>query len=83
VAEVLDFTAAAGLAGIVEPVLLLLNCAAVLSGSGETERAKQVLTQADTWVQMIAGRISDDAVRQAFLHARPDNQLLRRRLASG
>ncbi len=81
--EVLDYTAGAGLAGIVEPVLLLLNCAAVLSGSGETERAKQVLAQADAWVQMIAGRISDDTVRHSFLHARPDNQLLRRRLASG
>ena len=83
VAEVLDFTAAAGLAGIVEPVLLLLNCAAVLSGAGQTERAQQVLAQADAWVQMIATRISDDAVRAVFLHKRPDNQLLRSRLGTG
>ena len=83
VAEVLDFTATAGLAGVVEPVLLLLNCAAVLSDAGQAERAQQVLAQADAWVQTIAGRISDDAVREVFLHKRPDNQLLRRRLGTG
>jgi hypothetical protein len=42
-----------------------------------------VLAQADAWVQTIAGRISDDAVRDAFLHQRPDNQRLRVRLAAG
>jgi len=61
----------------------LLNCATVLRDAGQTERAQQVLAQAEAWVQTIAGRISDDAVRKAFLHMRPDNQLLRRRLASG
>ena len=83
VAEVLEFTATAGLAGVVEPVLLLLNCAAVLSAAGQAERAQQVLAQADAWVQTIAGRISDDEVRAVFLHQRPDNQLLRRRLGTG
>jgi tetratricopeptide (TPR) repeat protein len=82
VAEVLDFTAAAGLAGIVEPVLLLLNCATVLCDAGQRARAQEVLAQADAWVQTIAGRISDDAVRAAFLHERPDNQRLRERMAA-
>lgn len=76
VAEVLNFTATAGLAGIVEPALLLLNCAAVLNDAGQAEQAQQVLGQTDAWVQMIAGRISDDAIRHAFLHNRPDNQRL-------
>jgi tetratricopeptide (TPR) repeat protein len=83
VAEVLEFTAAAGLAGIVEPVLLLLNCADVLRDAGRAKQAQQVLAQADDWVQTTAGRISDDAVRAAFLHQRPDNQRLRSRLAAG
>jgi hypothetical protein len=39
-----------------------------------------VLQQADAWVQTIADRISDDAVRAAFLHNQPDNQALQRRL---
>ena len=81
VAEVLDFTTTAGLAGIVEPVLLLLNCATVLCDAGQTARAQEVLAQADAWVQTIAGRISDDAIRAVFLHQRPDNLRLRRRLA--
>jgi tetratricopeptide (TPR) repeat protein len=82
VAEVLDFTAAAGLAGIVEPVLLLLNCATVLRDAGQTARAQEVLAQADAWVQTIAGRISDDAIRSAFLYQRPDNQRLRERMGA-
>jgi hypothetical protein len=60
-------------------VLLLLNCATVLRDTGQAARAQQVLAQADAWVQTIAGRISDDAVRAAFLHQRPDNQRLRAR----
>jgi tetratricopeptide (TPR) repeat protein len=82
VAEVLEFTATAGLAGIVEPVLLLLNCATVLGDAGQTAQARDALLQADAWVQTIAGRISDDAVRAAFLHQRPDNQRLCDRLAA-
>jgi tetratricopeptide (TPR) repeat protein len=80
VEEALDIVASKGLLGIVEPVRLLLNCEAVLSGLGQLERARQTLLQADAWVQMIASRISDDSVRQAFLHARPDNQLLKTRI---
>ena len=82
VAEVLNFTETAGLAGVVEPVLLLLNCATVLGDAGQTAQAREVLLQADAWVQTIAGRISDDAIRAAFLHQRPDNQRLRSRLAA-
>jgi len=79
---VLDFVAASDLAGIVEPVLLLLNCETVLTGLGQIAAARQVLTQADAWVQTVAARISDEAVRAAFLDNRPDNQVLQRRLAA-
>ena len=82
VAEVLDYTAAAGLARVVEPVLLLLNCATVLRDAGQPAPAREVLLQADAWVQTIAGRISDDAIRAVFLHQRPDNRALRERLAA-
>jgi DNA-binding SARP family transcriptional activator len=77
--EVLAFVAAADLVGIVEPVLLLLNCETVLTGCGQCAAAQHALQRADNWVQMVAGRISDDAVRTAFL-ARPDVQALQRRL---
>lgn len=78
--EVLTFvSAAAEMSGIVEPVLLLLNCAAVLAGCGEQRSAQQALQYANAWVQLVAGRTSDDAVRTAFL-ARPDVQTLSRRV---
>lgn len=77
--EVLTFVAAAAeMAGIVEPVLLLLNCEMVLTGCGEQGAAQQALQYAAAWVELVAGRISDDAVRTAFL-ARPDVQGLQRR----
>ncbi len=75
VQEVLGFVEADGLGKVVEPVLLLLNCAAVLSGCGNYAAANQVLAQANQWVQTIAARISDEAVRSAFL-AKPDHQRL-------
>jgi tetratricopeptide (TPR) repeat protein len=80
VGEVLEFVTTQVVLGLVEPVLLLLNCEAVLSKAGQTRQARQVLRQADDWVQMIAGRISDDAVREAFLCNRRDNQLLKTKL---
>ena len=80
--EVLEFVANRGVAGIVEPVGLLLNCAIVLTALGQRKRAADALGQADQWVQTIAGRISDDAVRTAFLHNRPDNQRLTARLTA-
>lgn len=82
VAEILDYVAENGLLGLVEPILLLLNCETVLTATGQNEKARQVLRQAEAWVQMIADRISDDEVRHAFLHNRPDNQLLNTRSAS-
>lgn len=79
--EVLTFVGTADLVGIVEPVLLLLSCVTVLAGCGECVAAQQTLQRADDWVQLVAGRISDDAVRIAFLH-RPDVQQLRCRLST-
>jgi len=80
VGKVLDFVTLHGLLGLVEPVLLLLNCETVLTAIGQAQPACEVLQQADAWVQMIANRIDDDAVREAFLHNRPDNQLLKIKL---
>jgi hypothetical protein len=74
--EVVDCVATAGLQGLVEPVSLSLNCAAVLTETGQPDRARQVVQQAAAWVQMIAGRISDGEIRKSYLHNRPDNQLL-------
>ena len=79
--EVLTFVAAAAeMAGIVEPVLLLLNCELVLAGCGEQKSAQQALQYAAAWVDLVAGRIRDEAVRTAFL-ARPDLRRLSARMS--
>lgn len=78
--EVLEFVESAGLVGIVEPVLLLLNCEMVLAGNGVAERAAQALNVAQQWVQTVVNRNKDASVRMAFL-ARPNNlQLAQRRI---
>ncbi|MBX3000201.1 MAG: NACHT domain-containing protein [Caldilineaceae bacterium] len=79
VEEVLQFVSDQGLTGIVEPILLLLNCARVLSCLRGDERTGQILQQAEKWVEVIANRISDDRVRAAFM-ARPDVERLKRLL---
>ncbi|MEZ4676104.1 MAG: BTAD domain-containing putative transcriptional regulator [Caldilineaceae bacterium] len=80
---VLDFVDQKGLAGVVEPVLLLLHCETVLTGCGYAKEGRAVLQRAAAWIQTIAGRISDDRVRATFLN-RPDHQrLAERRIASG
>jgi tetratricopeptide (TPR) repeat protein len=79
--EVLEFVATQDLVGIVEPVLLLLNCATVLTVCAEPAQAAAVYQRAHGWVQTVASRISDETVRAAFL-ARPDQQRLKSRLAS-
>ncbi|MEM7129823.1 MAG: BTAD domain-containing putative transcriptional regulator [Chloroflexota bacterium] len=81
VQEVLEFVEDAGLVGIVDPVFLLLNCERVLSTLGHTIEARQALKRAEDWVQLIAGRISDDTVRYMFLHNRFDNQVLKNRIS--
>ncbi|MCB0083077.1 MAG: hypothetical protein KDE47_19185, partial [Caldilineaceae bacterium] len=78
VRDVLAFVATEGLGGIVEPVLLLLHCEAVLTGSGDTAAARRVLHQAATWIETIAARISEDQVRAVFL-TKPDHQRLAQR----
>lgn len=83
VEEALDFVDNQGMHGIVEPALLLLNCATVLRDAGQIERAQRVLVQADAWVQTIAGRISHPTVRDVFLHQRSDIQRLQVRLEAG
>ncbi len=79
--ETLTLVERAGLQGVVEPVLLLLNCEQVLRRTGQMARAQQTLQQAAAWINTIAGRISDDRLRQTFLN-RPDNQAVARRLIS-
>lgn len=73
--DVLDFVEVNGLVGIVEPVLLLLNCATVFSGCGEPTQASEALQKAADWVEMVASRIRDEVVLNAFLQ-RPDVQQL-------
>lgn len=77
--EVLAFVTAHDLAGIVEPVLLLLHCATVLTACNATVQADAVLQRAACWVQIVADRICEETVRAAFLN-RPDVQQLQRRL---
>lgn len=72
---VLTFVAAHDLTGIVEPVLLLLHCATAFQACGEPVQAAAALQQAEGWTQTVAGRISDEPVRAAFLK-RPDVQRL-------
>ncbi|MFN8445401.1 MAG: tetratricopeptide repeat protein, partial [Caldilineaceae bacterium] len=76
--EVLNFVDHAGLVGIVEPVLLLLNCETVLAGNGALERAEQTLNLAQQWVQTVVERNKDASIRAAFL-ARPNNLQLAQR----
>lgn len=73
--EVLTFVASADLIGIVEPVLLLLNCATALAGCGEDAAAYTALERAGDWVQRVTVRNHEEWVRTAFL-ARPDIQTL-------
>jgi len=76
----LSFVEAEGVMGIVEPVFLYLNLEAVWTGLGCVDKAVRILHQAQAWVEMIAARISDDAVRDVFLN-RPDHKELKRRTA--
>ena len=80
VQDVLTFVETHDLVGIVEPVLLLLNCATVLGGVGATAQATATLQRGAAWVEMVTARISDEAVRKAFL-ARPDVRQLPRPFA--
>ena len=79
--EVLAFVAAHDLVGIVEPVLLLLHCATVFTACDKGAQADAAYQQAACWVQTVAGRISDEEVRTAFLN-RPDVQQLNLGLSS-
>lgn len=80
--EALAFVEEDGMLGIVEPVRLLLHCEMVFTGVDDTSRARAVLRQAAEWVETIAGRINDDAVRATFLHQRADHHHLQARLAA-
>jgi tetratricopeptide (TPR) repeat protein len=68
--EVSTFVSDQGLVGIVEPVLLLCNCARVFKGCDQPQQARRALIQAETWIVQIAGRISAEDVRTAFVEAR-------------
>lgn len=64
-----------GLAGIVEPALLLAHCAKVLLGCQKLAEGRAVLAAAQRWIQQIADRISNTATRTAF-YAKPEHQRL-------
>ena len=68
---------------VVEPILMLLNCETVLSATGQTERAQTTLQQAQNWLETIAERNPDTAVRHSYRHNVPAHKELRRRLQTG
>jgi len=79
VETVLDFVTVTGLAGIVEPILLLLHCECVLRQCNQIAQANGALRQADEWVQMVSARLQDAEICAAFI-ARPDNCRLQARI---
>lgn len=81
VEEVLAYATNRDLPGIVEPARLLLHCAATLTELGQPAQARQVLLQAQAWIETIAARITDEDIRTSFLQ-RPDNRLVQSLLAS-
>jgi len=80
VEAVLAYAVNRDLPGIVEPARLLLNCATVLTGLEQPNQARQVLLQAQAWIEMIAARITDEDTRASFLQ-RPDNLLVQNLLS--
>ena len=79
---VLAYVEAEGLMGLVEPVRMLLNCYEVLAATGYTQRGQLAILRACQWVQTIADRIGDAAVRHSFLNYRPDNVKLQALVAT-
>jgi class 3 adenylate cyclase/tetratricopeptide (TPR) repeat protein len=73
--EILDFLNAHSLAGSGEPFSVHLTCVQVLQAVQDS-RAAVVLEQAFAKLQEQAARISDDAMRRAFLHDVPDHRQL-------
>lgn len=72
VEDVLAFTAVYGVMGIVEPALLYWHVAQAQAELGQPAAAAATMETGRQWVQTIAARIAETAVRRAFLQ-RPDN----------
>jgi tetratricopeptide (TPR) repeat protein len=69
VEEVLNFAVDDdSLQRVVEPVQMLLHCAQVLQSAGQIARARSILCQAQNWIETIANRNADAAVRHAYLY---------------
>lgn len=80
--EALDWIATNGTSGIEYPVRVYLTCAAVLQSTNQVERATTILQEAQTFLHTQAERISDEAIRQAYLTQVPLNKQLQERLSS-
>jgi predicted ATPase/class 3 adenylate cyclase len=70
-----------GVEGVEHPLRLYLTLAAVLEASDQGAEAERLLQAAADMVQAQAARISDEALRQAFLDDGPLHQVLYDRLA--
>jgi len=79
--EVLAFVHGEALNRVVEPILMLLNCETVLAATRQLERAKDTLEKAQNWIETIAHRNNDAAVRHSYRHNIPAHIELRQRLS--
>jgi hypothetical protein len=66
---------------VVEPILMLLNCETVLTATRQLERAKDTLEKAQNWIETIARRNDDAAVRHSYRHNIPAHIELRQQLS--
>lgn len=76
VADVLLFAVGDAWQRVVEPVQMLLHCAAVLRAAEQAERANAVLGQARQWVESIASRNADPAIRHSLRQNVPAHRQL-------
>lgn len=81
VEEALAWITEQGTEGIEYPIRVYLTIADVLTACGQAERATEILTTAQTWLQDRADRISDEASRHNFLENVPLHVQLRERMS--
>ncbi len=72
--EVIDWIDAHGIDGVEYPLRVLVHCAEVLLATGNVTKAEELLVSSKNILQEQAGRISDDDLRQSYLHDVPLHQ---------
>ncbi len=77
VERVMTFAQADNLHKVVEPCLMMLNCASALRALGDQAQVETALRLASDWIQTIADRISDPAMRQHYIEQIGQHQQLR------